>query len=187
MTAILAEQNVRCPLCGAPPGFPCGNESHPERKQEWDRKSLGKKHHHRDSEEVKILREIEEDLDEIRDELKPRLSYIKIEFGGNMVGPVKLTVGQKTKATVVGFDQAGAPFLGTIPPVTYALDNTALDSSTPDGANGDDIVSLSAGVANLTASLTTAEGTALQDSETITNVAVAQILSSIKIDFSTPA
>ncbi len=102
-------------------------------------------------------------------------------------GPVTLTVGQKTKATVLGFDQNGAPFAGTIPPITYTIDNSTLDSSTPDGANGDDIVSLGAGTANLTASLTTAEGVALQDTETITNVAQAPVLSSVKIDFSTPA
>ena len=37
-----------------------------------------------------------------------------------------------------------------------------------------------------TASLTTAEGLALSDTETITNTAIVQVLSSIKIDFATP-
>jgi hypothetical protein len=145
--------------------------------------------------EIEILRQIEEDADEqVRLDREilarlgpPKLSFIKIKFGGTMQGPVTLTVGQKTKATVVGFDQNGAVFTGTIPPVTYTLDNPAFDSSTPDGSNGDDIVSLAAGVANLTAALTTAEGVALTDTETITNTAVVQKLSSIKIDFSTPA
>jgi hypothetical protein len=142
-----------------------------------------------EKEEIRILKHIEEDLDELVAQGKKRLSFIKIAFaiGGRMAqGPVTLSVGQSTKATVVGFDQNGAVFTGTIPPVTYTLDNPALDSSTPDGANGDDIVSLAAGVANLTASLTTAEGMALSDTETITNTAIVQVLSSIKIDFATP-
>ena len=199
MTRILAELNIKCPFCKAPIGYPCGNESHPERHHEWARLSEGhghKKPKHHDREEVKILREIEEDEDEevrllrqIRDELKRRLSSIKIKFsGGNMaVGPVTLTVGQKTKATVVGFDQFGAPFTGPIPTPTFSLDNTTLDSGTADGVGGFDITSLAAGVANLTASLTTAEGVALSDTETITNTAVVSVLSSIKVDFSTPA
>jgi hypothetical protein len=136
------------------------------------------------SEEVEFLRDIKQ-------ELGPKiLSFIKIAFstGGSMaLGPVLMNVGQKTKATVKGFDQNGAPFSGTIPPATYAIDNAAFDSSTPDGTNGDDLVSLSAGVANLTASLTSAEGLALTDTETVTNSAVVPVLSSIKIDFSTPA
>lgn len=158
---------------------------------------------HDENEELRLLREqvrelIQLHLDErqeiallrqIRDRLPTpsKLSSIKIRFGGNMLGPVTLTVGQKTKATVVGFDQFGAPFTGPIPTPTFALDNTTLDSGTDDGAGGFDVTSLAAGVANLTASLTTAEGTALSDTETITNVAIVPVLSSIKVDFSTPA
>src|SRR5882762_1845318 len=92
--------------------------------------------------EIEILRQIEEDADEqvrldreILKRLSPRLNFIKLKFGGTMQGPVTLTVGQKTKATVVGFDQTGAVFTGTIPSVTYSIDNPALDSSTPDGSN----------------------------------------------------
>lgn len=156
-----------------------------------------------EKEELRLLREQVRDLirlhldeqqeisllKQIRDRLPmpSRLSSIKIKFGGNMaVGPVTLTVGQKTKATVAGFDQFGAPFNGPIPTPTFSLDNTTLDSGTDDGAGGFDVTSLSAGVANLTVTLTSAEGTALTDTETITNVAVQQILSSIKIDFSPP-
>jgi len=129
-------------------------------------------------------------LKQIRDRLPTpsQLSSIKIRFGGIMaVGPVTLTVGQRTKATVVGFDQFGAPFTGSIPAASFSLDNTTLDSGTDDGAGGFDITSLAAGVANLTAVLTTAEGIGLQDTETITNVAIVPVLSSIKLDFSTPA
>lgn len=144
-------------------------------------------HRHEEQEEIRLLHQILIVLREIRHELRPRrLSSIKIRFGGRMQGPVTLSVGQHTKATVVGFDQFGAVFNGTIPAVSYTLDNPALDSATDDGANGSDIVSLAAGVANLTASLTTAEGVALSDTETITNTEVVQVLSSVKIDFSTP-
>jgi hypothetical protein len=144
--------------------------------------------HREESEEIKVLQQIEEDLDELVAQGK-KLSFIKIQFnsGVTMLGPVKLTIGQKTKATVVGFDQTGAPWTGAIPPVTYALDQPTFDSSTPDGSNGDDIVSLAAGVANLVGSLTTVEGLALTDTETITNSAVVAVLSSVKIDFSKPA
>lgn len=145
----------------------------------------------------------EEDLileaeDEILARTKPRLVCIKIKFrrpsktklGETIMaeGPLTITVGQSTKATVDGFDQNGAPWTGAIPPVTYSIDNSTLDSSTPESDNfTDDIVSLAAGTANLTASLTTVEGKALTDTETITNVAQAPVLSSIKINFSTPA
>ena len=131
------------------------------------------------------IEELERGQEELLRLLRPRLSFIKITFGGNMAqGPATLTIGDKKKATVLGFDQNGAAWTGAIPPVTYSIDNAALDSSTPDATNGDDLVSLAVGVANLTASLTTAEGKALSDTEQITNVAAAPVLSSIKIDIS---
>lgn len=101
-----------------------------------------------------------------------------------MQGPVTLTVGQKTTATVLGFDQNGAPFPidFTANPVTWTIDNTTFDSSTPQPDQSDVIASLAAGVANLSASCA-----GFSDSEVVTNVAVAPKLSSIKIDFSTPA
>ncbi len=129
------------------------------------------------------------EIEEIEQAVSPKLAFIKITFQGDSMalGPVKLTVGQKTKATILGFDQTGAAWTGAIPPATYSIDNSAVDSSTPDASNGDDIVSLADGVANLTASLTSAEGVALSDTETITNTAVVPVLSSVKIDFTTPA
>jgi hypothetical protein len=145
-----------------------------------------KREKHDEREEVKVLREIEEDLDELVAQGKRRrLSFIKIRFGGHhMLGPVTLTVGQKTTATVQGFDQNGAPFAidFTANPVTWTLDNTTFDSSNPQPDQSDLVESLAAGVANLSASCAS-----LSDSETVTNVAQAPVLSSIKIDFSTPA
>jgi hypothetical protein len=148
-------------------------------------------HYDREGEEIERLKRIEKKEDRelallelIESQLKPRPTFIKIQFGGTMPGPVTLNVGQKTTATVQGFDQNGAPFAidFTANPVTWTIDNASLDSSTPQPDQSDLIVSLAAGVANLTA---TCAG--LTDTETITNVAVAPILSSIKINFSAPA
>lgn len=114
---------------------------------------------------------------------RKHLAFIKIKFGGFMQGPVTLTIGQSTVATVLGFDQNGAPIAidFTANPVTWAIDNPAFDSSTPAADGSDPIVSLAAGVANLSASVA-----GLTDTETITNLAVAPKLTSVKIDFSTP-
>lgn len=107
-------------------------------------------------------------------------------------GPVTLASGQSTVATVLYFDQTGAPMPSTfVPPaVTFAIDNSAVASSTP-GADGqsDTVAYVSAGVANLTASVTSAEGLALTDTETVTCSPVVlppPVLSSIKVSFSTP-
>ena len=102
-------------------------------------------------------------------------------------GPVTLQVGQKTVASIDGFDQNGNPFLGPIPTPSWSIDNPTFDSIAADATNpaDEDVTSLAAGVANLTASVTNAQGTALTDTETVTNV-VPQVLTSIKINFSTP-
>lgn len=130
----------------------------------------------------------------------PKLYSIKIVFTAlstqkgvspmATVGPVTLTTaGQVVTASIAGFDQLGNPWTGTIPPVTYAIDNSAIATSVP---NADDltdaVTAVSNGVANLTASLTSAEGLALTDTESIT-VAIpvvpppTPVLSSIKIQF----
>ena len=95
-------------------------------------------------------------------------------------GPVTISVGQKVTASVVGFDQNGAAYLGVIPAPTFAIDNAAV--ATIDPTSGI-TVGVSAGVANATASLTSAEGLALTDTETVTVTAVVPVLSSIKISF----
>lgn len=143
-----------------------------------------REHYDREGHEDRILEHIEEDLDEIVGFLKPRLAFIKIAFGGTMAqGPVKLTVGQKTTATVLGFDQNGAPFTidFTANPVTWTDDNEAVASDAPTPPT-DTITGVSAGVANITA---TCAG--FNDTEQVTVSAVVPVLSSIKIDFSTPA
>jgi hypothetical protein len=138
------------------------------------------------------LEKVEIDLEKkIIYQLTPRLSFIKIRFlkGETMAeGPVQLVVGQKTVASVDGFDQNGQPFLGTIPTPVYSIDQPSLDVIAPDSTNpaNEDVTSLAVGVANLTATVTNAQGTVLTDTETITNVAAPQVLSSIKINFAAP-
>jgi hypothetical protein len=104
-------------------------------------------------------------------------------------GPVTLTVGQRTVASIDAFDQNGQPFTGTVPTPTWSIDNPAFDSISQNTANpsNEDVASMAAGVANLTATVVTSDGRTLTDTETITNVAAAAVLSSIKINFSTPA
>jgi len=133
-------------------------------------------------------------LRQIRDALGHdclRLTSIKIRFGGTMPeGPVTLNVGQSTTASVDGFDQFGNPWTGAIPTVTYSIDNSTIASSTPNPDNLTDVVvGLAAGTANLTATLTTAEGLSLSDTQSVTVNSVpppVPVLSSIKLNFSTP-
>ena len=93
------------------------------------------------------------------------------------VGPATLTVGDKKTATVLGFDQNGAPFAidFNANPVTWADDNESAVADTPT-ANADGLTAVAPGVANLGA---TCGG--FSDSESITVVAQAPVLSSIKI------
>jgi hypothetical protein len=148
------------------------------------------------------LEEVERIQWRIEDEivhLKPRLSFVQIAFtapstkGENLMsvqGPVTLTsAGQVTIASINGFDQFGNAWTGTIPPVTFTIDNSAFATSVPN-ADGitDTVTAVANGVANLTASLTTAEGIALTDVEAVTvNIPVVPppvpVLSSIKIAF----
>jgi hypothetical protein len=107
-------------------------------------------------------------------------------------GPISLTVGQTTTASVVGFDQFGNPMPSdfVMPPVTFSIDTPAIASSTPD-ADGltDAIVGVSPGVANLTASVSGPNGT-LTDTETVTVIPAVQeapVLSSVKVAFTEPA
>jgi hypothetical protein len=141
-------------------------------------------------EEIELLKDIDHTEHEILEQLRkpqPRLSSIKIAFtkGDSVMaeGPVILAIGQKATASIDGFDQTGAAWTGVIPPVTFSIDNTAIATSTPnaDGVT-DALLGVSAGVANLTASLTTKEGKILSDTETVTVPAVVPVLSSIKIN-----
>lgn len=146
-------------------------------------------------EELELLHEEVKLLREIRDELKPKhapyLAFIKIAFRRNGImaeGPVTLTIGQTTVASIDAFDQNGAPFTGTVPAPVWSIDNSTFDSIAADATNSanEDVTSLAVGVANLTATVTTAAGAVLTDTESVTNVAQAPVLSSIKINFAAP-
>jgi hypothetical protein len=143
-------------------------------------------------EELRLLREEVELLKQIRDSVAPKkLTSIKIMFlkGDTMAeGPVKLTVGQMTIASVDGFDQNGAPFTGPIPQPSWSIDNSAVATIAPDATNpaNEDVTAVSAGTANLAVSVTSTEGKSLSDTEVVTVVASAPVLSSVKINFSTP-
>jgi hypothetical protein len=118
------------------------------------------------------------------------LTHIKIEFQGAIMatpvaGPVTLTaVGQTVTASVVGFDQFGNPFTGTIPTPTFSASDTTGAIATFDPATGL-VTAVANGVDNITASLTTAEGLALTDTEAVTVAipVVAPVLTTIKVAF----
>ncbi len=135
------------------------------------------------------IRETHHEVEEIERILEPKLRFIKIAFKENqMPGPITLTTaGQTTTASVVGFDQFGQPFTGPIPTPTFSSDDTAGAIVTLDPSTGL-VTAVANGVANITASLTSAEGLNLTDTETVT-VAIpvtpppTPVLSSIKVAF----
>lgn len=106
------------------------------------------------------------------------LSFIRIAIGGIMpVGPATLAIGAKATATVLGFDQNGAPIAidFTANPITWADDNEASVSDAPT-TTSDPLTGVAAGVMNLTA---TCGG--FTDTETVTVLAAVPVLSSVKI------
>jgi hypothetical protein len=127
------------------------------------------------------------------EEQPPYLSSIKIQFLKGTTpmptpGPITLTeVGQTATAVVLGFDQNGQPFLGTMPPATLSSDDTSAAIVTFDPASGL-TTAVANGVANITGQVQSAEGLMLTDTETVT-VAIPitspppQVLSSIKVAF----
>lgn len=126
--------------------------------------------------ELLVLRDIDRKLGPVPP--TTHLSFIRIAIGGIMpVGPATLAIGAKATATVLGFDQNGAPFVidFTANPVTWADDNEAAVSDAPAGAS-DPLTGVAAGVANITA---TCAG--FTDTETVTVPAAVPVLSSIKI------
>jgi hypothetical protein len=137
--------------------------------------------------QVHLLRAI------VREVAPSRLTFIKINFKGESMpvpvpGPVTLTsVGQTVTASVIGYDQLGNVFAGTMPQATLASSDTAQAIVTFDPTTGQ-TVAVANGVANITASLTTAEGLSLTDTESVT-VAIpvvpppTPILSTIKVAF----
>ena len=124
----------------------------------------------------------------------PVLTSIEIQFSKGIntmptAGPVTLTaVGQQVTASVLGYDQFGQPFTGTMPTATLSSDDTAQAIVTFDPTTGL-TTAVANGVANISATLTTAEGPSLSDTEDVI-VAIpivpppTPVLSSIKVAFS---
>src|SRR6266481_2772475 len=109
------------------------------------------------------------------------LSRIKVILSGGVtmpVGPLTIAVGKPFVASVVGFDQNGSPFGGPIPAATFAVADATVASIDPTAGTGS---GLAGGVTGVSASLTSAEGLALTDTETLTVTAVVPVLSSIKV------
>jgi HAMP domain-containing protein len=149
------------------------------------------------------LERLEQLARKILAKLEPRLSSIGIMFtfstavGDNpmsaVAGPVILTTaGQVATASVLGFDQLGNPWTGTIPPVTFSSSDTAgaVFTSVDNGDGTATVTAVANGVGTLTASLTSAEGLALTDGETVTvtiggGTGGTPVLSSIKVAFDT--
>lgn len=97
--------------------------------------------------------------------------------------PTTIDVGQTEVASVVGFDQNGQPFLGSIPTPAWAIDNPALATIAADATNpaNEDVTGVAAGVANLSVTVQGPNGP-LTDSEAVT-VVVPQVLTSVAITF----
>ena len=136
---------------------------------------------------IRLLRKL------VEEDEPPVLSEIRIQFSKGTdpmptAGPVTLTtLGQQVTASVLGFNQFGTPFSGTMPPATLSSDDNAQAIVTFDPTTGL-TTAVANGIANITASLTTAEGLALTDTEAVT-VAIpvvpppTEVLSSIKVAF----
>lgn len=171
-----------------------------DRKQEFEQRAL------------ELLNEIRQEQNlllavarRIDGRLKPRLARIEVVYNERptcrstepgekemapTAGPVTLTTaGQKTTASVLGFDQNGQPMPSTfsMPLAAWTIDDTsgAVVSSIDNGDGTDTVTAVANGNVNLTASLTTAEGLALTASQAVTVLiaAVAPVLSSIQVAF----
>ena len=101
--------------------------------------------------------------------------------------PVVLTqAGQQVQAQVIGFDQFGNPWNDVLPDYTLTNDNES--AATLDPIAGI-VTAVADGVANITGELTTAEGLALSDTESVTVsiAAVPPVLTTIQVVFTAPA
>lgn len=127
---------------------------------------------------------------------EPTLHRIKLRFERThhmaTPGPVTLTsVGQTVTASVIGYDQFGNVFTGTIPTPVFSASDTAGTIATFDTTTGL-VTAVANGVDSITATVTTTDASGnpvtLTDTETVT-VAIPvvtppePVLSSIKVAF----
>lgn len=120
------------------------------------------------------------------------LTSIKLVFKGVnpmppiIPGPVVLTqVGQQVVAEVVGYDQFGQLWSGASFDWTLSNDNEA--AATLDEQTGI-VTAVANGVANITGTVTTAEGVEIIDTESVTvNIAAEEpVLTTVKVVFTQP-
>jgi len=119
-----------------------------------------------------------------------KLVFTEIPMSTNPIPitpPVVLTqAGQQVQAQVVGYDQFGNPWTGTMPDYTLTNDNES--AATLDPISGL-VTAVADGVSNITGELTTAEGLDLTDTESVTvNIAAEPpVLTTVKVVFTQPA
>jgi len=100
--------------------------------------------------------------------------------------PIVLTqAGQMVVAEVIGYDQFGQQWSGA--PFDWMLTNDNEAAATLDAQTGI-VTAVADGVANITGTVTTAEGTTLTDTEpvTVSIAAAAPVLSTVKVVFTNP-
>lgn len=123
-----------------------------------------------------IAREILELIRQIIQHFRPRLSSVRLSIGGSMADPITLNVGDIKKATLQGFDQFGQSIALDPASISYSDDNPAVVSSSPQADGSDDLVALTAGVANIAGS-----SGGFSDSIAITVAQPAPKLASVKL------
>lgn len=131
----------------------------------------------------KLLQEIKHDLREILEIIRPRPTYIKISFQGDITMPVTLIVGQTVTATPVETDAAGA-VVSSLDPISIAW--TSSDPAVASGSvdNPDGSVTFTALAAGETTITVTDHANGLTSSDTIT--VTAPPATAIAIEFGTP-
>lgn len=134
-----------------------------------------------------------------KEDAPPILAKIKVAFSKGtpmslVAGPVTLTTaGQQATAGVLGFNQFGQPYSGTMPAATLSSDDSAQAFLQFDPATGQ-MAAVANGVANITGTVQTVDANGnpvtLTDTEAVT-VAIPitppppEILASIKVGFDT--
>ncbi|HET6220173.1 MAG TPA: hypothetical protein VFE27_24305 [Acidobacteriaceae bacterium] len=150
--------------------------------EEWERRMLAWLEQRRN----RILHEEQEAAEMLEDfwrrhRTKPELKMIELVFhnqtkGERAMAPVAgaatlKEAGQVATASVLGFDQNGNPMPDgfVMPSVSYEIDNEAVATieENPDGETAE-VTAVSEGVAEVTASLKTAEGLELTDVQDVT-------------------
>lgn len=140
-----------------------------------------------------LLEHIAEAVDKLLLVSVQQLTRIEIVFNTKenkmSAAATTLQIGQMAVASVIGFDQNGQPFTGTIPQPSWSVDNPQFASITPDATNpaNEDVTGVAAGVANLTAGVIVGGTTLTATAQVTVAAATGPVLSSIAIQFNPSA